>query len=240
MNSNDSYWLSNPEQPLEGFDRIIGDERDRARAAHAVGLRDGRGAAGRDRRPARQQVHAPASSRTSCSTTASTPASCGATSSRRSARPRPADDRVERAGRRQRGVPGAARLGPARRPRLGGRDPLPPLREPRARRGAGRGHARPLHDAVRLHRPGEHAARPEHRQPGGRAVVRGRGQRPAQRRHPARRAAARLAVRAARVGEDPDPRRSRRRRRLQRDQRRLDRLGRQRRATATCRTARAS
>ena len=27
MNSNDSYWISNPEQPLEGFDRIIGDER---------------------------------------------------------------------------------------------------------------------------------------------------------------------------------------------------------------------
>jgi acyl-homoserine-lactone acylase len=26
-NSNDSYWLSNPEEPLEGFDRIIGDER---------------------------------------------------------------------------------------------------------------------------------------------------------------------------------------------------------------------
>ena len=26
-NSNDSYWLSNPEFPLEGFDRIIGDER---------------------------------------------------------------------------------------------------------------------------------------------------------------------------------------------------------------------
>jgi acyl-homoserine-lactone acylase len=26
-NSNDSYWLSNPEHPLEGFDRIIGDER---------------------------------------------------------------------------------------------------------------------------------------------------------------------------------------------------------------------
>ncbi|MEA2467728.1 MAG: acyl-homoserine-lactone acylase, partial [Thermoleophilaceae bacterium] len=26
-NSNDSYWLSNPKQPLEGFDRIIGDER---------------------------------------------------------------------------------------------------------------------------------------------------------------------------------------------------------------------
>jgi acyl-homoserine-lactone acylase len=26
-NSNDSYWLSNPEKPLEGFDRIIGDEQ---------------------------------------------------------------------------------------------------------------------------------------------------------------------------------------------------------------------
>jgi acyl-homoserine-lactone acylase len=26
-NSNDSYWLSNPEQPLEGFAQIIGDER---------------------------------------------------------------------------------------------------------------------------------------------------------------------------------------------------------------------
>jgi acyl-homoserine-lactone acylase len=26
-NSNDSFWLSNPEHPLEGFDRIIGDER---------------------------------------------------------------------------------------------------------------------------------------------------------------------------------------------------------------------
>ncbi|GGM21466.1 penicillin amidase [Micromonospora sonchi] len=26
-NSNDSYWLANPQQPLEGFPRIIGDER---------------------------------------------------------------------------------------------------------------------------------------------------------------------------------------------------------------------
>ena len=26
-NSNDSYWLTNPEQPLEGFPRIVGDER---------------------------------------------------------------------------------------------------------------------------------------------------------------------------------------------------------------------
>ena len=27
LNSNDSYWISHPDQPLEGFDRIIGDER---------------------------------------------------------------------------------------------------------------------------------------------------------------------------------------------------------------------
>jgi acyl-homoserine-lactone acylase len=27
LNSNDSYWIANPDQPLEGFDRIIGDER---------------------------------------------------------------------------------------------------------------------------------------------------------------------------------------------------------------------
>ncbi|WP_229399577.1 acylase [Micromonospora okii] len=26
-NSNDSYWLANPEQPIEGFPRIVGDER---------------------------------------------------------------------------------------------------------------------------------------------------------------------------------------------------------------------
>ena len=26
-NGNDSYWLTNPEQPLEGFARIIGEER---------------------------------------------------------------------------------------------------------------------------------------------------------------------------------------------------------------------
>jgi acyl-homoserine-lactone acylase len=26
-NSNDSYWLANPKQPLEGFATIIGDER---------------------------------------------------------------------------------------------------------------------------------------------------------------------------------------------------------------------
>ncbi|CNG58054.1 Aculeacin-A acylase precursor [Mycobacterium tuberculosis] len=36
-NSNDSYWLSNPEKPLTGFDRIIGDEK----AARSLRTRSG-------------------------------------------------------------------------------------------------------------------------------------------------------------------------------------------------------
>ena len=66
-NSNDSYWLANPEQPLEGFDKIIGDERTAALAAHAQRAADGPAAARRDRRPAGQPLHARASSRTWCS-----------------------------------------------------------------------------------------------------------------------------------------------------------------------------
>ena len=38
-NSNDSYWLSNPEQPLEGFARIIGDERAERSLRTRLGLR---------------------------------------------------------------------------------------------------------------------------------------------------------------------------------------------------------
>jgi acyl-homoserine-lactone acylase len=38
-NSNDSYWLSNPAQPLEGFDRIIGDERTERTLRTRSGLR---------------------------------------------------------------------------------------------------------------------------------------------------------------------------------------------------------
>ena len=37
-NSNDSYWLSNPEQPLEGFARIIGDERAERSLRTRLGL----------------------------------------------------------------------------------------------------------------------------------------------------------------------------------------------------------
>jgi len=37
-NSNDSYWLSNPKHPLEGFDRIIGDERTARTLRTRIGL----------------------------------------------------------------------------------------------------------------------------------------------------------------------------------------------------------
>ncbi|TDC81827.1 acylase [Micromonospora sp. KC606] len=38
-NSNDSYWLANPGQPLEGFPRIIGDERTERSLRTRLGLR---------------------------------------------------------------------------------------------------------------------------------------------------------------------------------------------------------
>jgi acyl-homoserine-lactone acylase len=37
-NSNDSHWLSNPEEPLEGFDLIVGDERTARSLRTRVGL----------------------------------------------------------------------------------------------------------------------------------------------------------------------------------------------------------
>jgi acyl-homoserine-lactone acylase len=37
-NSNNSYWLSNPKKPLEGFDRIIGDERTERSLRTRIGL----------------------------------------------------------------------------------------------------------------------------------------------------------------------------------------------------------
>ena len=38
-NSNDSYWLANPKQPLEGFARIIGDERTERSLRTRLGLK---------------------------------------------------------------------------------------------------------------------------------------------------------------------------------------------------------
>lgn len=38
-NGNDSHWLTNPEQPLEGYDRIIGDERTMRSLRTRLGIR---------------------------------------------------------------------------------------------------------------------------------------------------------------------------------------------------------
>ena len=67
-NSNDSYWLSNPEQPLEGFDRIIGDERTERSLRTRSGLVHGRAAA----RPAPTAGPATATRSSSCRTRCST------------------------------------------------------------------------------------------------------------------------------------------------------------------------
>lgn len=38
LNANDSYWLSNPEQPLSGFARVLGDENTERRLRTRIGL----------------------------------------------------------------------------------------------------------------------------------------------------------------------------------------------------------
>jgi acyl-homoserine-lactone acylase len=64
-NSNDSYWLSNPDEPLEGFDRIIGNERTERTVRTRLGLimvgervdgSDGLGPAGFTRRDMQRMV----------------------------------------------------------------------------------------------------------------------------------------------------------------------------------------
>ena len=42
-NMNDSYWLTNPKQPLEGFPQIIGERAQHPRTAHAPRPQDHRG-----------------------------------------------------------------------------------------------------------------------------------------------------------------------------------------------------
>jgi acyl-homoserine-lactone acylase len=58
-NSNDSYWLSNPEAPLEGFSRIIGNERTARTLRTRIGLimtREGIEAGGFTRRSMQRMV----------------------------------------------------------------------------------------------------------------------------------------------------------------------------------------
>ncbi len=131
-NGNDSHWLSNPERAA---DRIRpGDRRrgDDALAAHAPRAEDDRAAARRHRRALRQGVHAAQAGEGR----ARQPPVRGRAVARRAGRllrAEPEPERQLRPRRRQRRVPGARRLGRARRPRLAGRDPLPSLRLPPAR-----------------------------------------------------------------------------------------------------------
>ena len=177
-NGNDSHWLSNPEQPLEGYDA---DHRRRAHERSLrtrLGLLHGPAAARGHRRPARATGFTLTQARPgSRSATASTPASCGATSSSLSA------SRARR---------WSGRSGPCRRQRR------LPRRSPRGtcdddldapgavlfRRfvaAAARSRCRRCRPASRAatacsttrsstypfdrQRPGQHSARPQHREP---------------------------------------------------------------------------
>ena len=62
-NGNDSYWLTNPEQPLEGYPRIIGTERTQRSLRTRLGLIMIQQRLAGDRRDEGQQVHAQASVR---------------------------------------------------------------------------------------------------------------------------------------------------------------------------------
>ena len=227
LNSNDSYWLTNPDDPIEGYDRIIGDERtERALRTRSGLVMAAERLAGTDGRPGdrftRSQLQDTVFDNrqyagelwrdelaTFCETTPSMVGSSG-----------PVD---------------VSEACPVLRA-WDVHDDLDSRGAILFRRFASRAlGAVPVAGTPGLYTTQFDFADPVHTprglniaQPRGRAVVRGRGQRPAQRRHPARCAPARLAVRAARFGEGPDSRRPRHRRRVQRDQRRLDGLRRER------------
>ncbi|MEJ7715638.1 MAG: hypothetical protein WKF40_08040 [Thermoleophilaceae bacterium] len=130
-NSNDSYWLSNPEQPLTGFPLIIGDEDTAALAAHAARARPDPAAACGHRRPAGQPLHArPAPGHGLRQPPARRRAVARPAGRAVPLQPRPR--RLARPGERGRRVSRAGRLGPALRPRLARSDPVPDLRGGRA------------------------------------------------------------------------------------------------------------
>ena len=208
-NSNDSYWLTNPEQPLEGFPRIVGDERTQRslrtrlglkmieqRLAGTDGLRGNLFTRNQVRRLVFQDRHYGGELWRDqlvayCNAHPTMVGSSG-----------PVD------------VSAAC-------PVLAGWD----LRVNNDSRGAllflrflARGGGR-FSQPFDVGDPGQHPGRARHRRR--RRGARERGHRPAGSEHPARRGVRRLPLRAARRGADPDPRRPRHPGGLQRDRRPL-------------------
>ena len=235
-NGNDSHWLTNPEAPLTGLDRIIGIENAERTFRTRLGPDPGRGAARRHRRPARQ----PASTARLLQKVAlgnrqylgelwrdSLVSFCDAApggflhrlATGRSTSRAPAT-RCATGTCTTTSTPTARSSSAASPPTCSATSPCLPT---------GLQGSTCARLAVALHDP-VHATptrstppqRPQHRQPAGRAGPCRRRHRSRGRRDPARRAAARLPVRDPGRRADPDPRRPRRPRRLQRDQRRLE------------------
>ena len=231
-NGNDSHWLSNPHEPLTGFARVIGDEATsrslrtrigllmieqrlagddglrgkgftlRKLAKVALGNRQYAGELWRDelvafceQSPTLAGTAGPVDVSGACPVLAAWDLR----------------DDLDSAGRDP--LP-SLRLQPARQ--------LPIAAERRLEQSGGRLGGR-VRRSLLERRPGQHAARAEHRQPAGRPGARRCGQRPRRRRHPARRHPARVPVRDPRRQADPDPRRPGHPRRVQRDQRPLGR-----------------
>ncbi len=217
-NSNDSYWLANPEQPQTGFARIIGDEETERSLRERLGLKMiEQRLAGQDgfagdkfnvnklrRIQSNDRLYSAELFRSTLATFCHEHPTLANS-----------DGAI---GRRQRRLRGSRRLRRAPEPRQHRGDPLPPLHvEP--------GLA-PVRDAVRRRRPGQHAGRPRYLRPGRGYGARRRGHRPDERRDPVRRAPRHLPVRAARGREHPDPRRPERPGRVQRGLRSLGSAGR--------------
>ena len=213
-NSNDSYWLSNPEEPLEGFAPIIGDERTERTLRTRLGLRivldrlDGSDEYdGRRFNLGRLQ---------------------DAVFNNRQYAGELWRDELAEFCREKPVMVGSEGPVDVREacPILEDwdlRDDLDSQGAILFRRFAGRalevGRRAALRRALLRADPVNTPARAEHRQPGRGAGVRGLGGRAARPGHPAGRAAARVAVRGARRRRDPHPRRPGNRRRVQRDQR---------------------
>ena len=172
-NGNDSHWVSNPEEPLTGFDRIIGDEETERSLRTRIGLLQVQQRLDGSDGLAGQRLHASSSSRDIAlgnrqyagelwrdelvALCESSPTQTGSSG--------PVDV--------SRGLPGPRGLGRSRRPRLERRDPLPALRREPARQlpvPADRrlerhvhGLERDLGPAVLRRRPGQHPQRAQHR-----------------------------------------------------------------------------